>query len=116
MNKIERRIIVSVFFVDSSFTTTFFTLSFTSTKFSKFLGIRSGYCSLTNGVSSEFLEFLFEETELSKIEMSSRLVFIVSRSTLGVGEGDPISASKAEMVLSSCAKSQLSWYGLKMSS
>lgn len=118
MNKIERRTIVSVLFTESSFDKSFFKESSTSTNCSKFLGIKSGYCSLsslTNGVSSKFLEFLLEDAELSKTEMFSRLV-LVSRSTLGVGEGDPISVSRAETVTSSCTKSQVSWYGLKMSS
>ena len=111
MNKIDRRIMVSVRFVDSSLRTIFFFVSFSLTNFSTFRGIKSGNCSLTNEVSSKFLELLFEDTE-----MFSRLVLTMSRSMLGVGEGQPISASKAVTVLSSSAMSQVSWYGLKMSS
>ena len=116
MNKIDRRMIVSVRLVDSSFTIIFFFVSFSLTNFSTFLGIKSGNCSLRNDVSSKFLELLFDDTELSKTEMFSRLVLTVSRSMLGVGEGHPISASRAVTVLSSSAMSQQSWYGLNISS
>jgi len=116
MNKIDRRMIVSVRLVDSSFTIIFFFVSFSLTNFSSFLGIKSGNCSLRNDVSSKFLELLFDDTELSKTEMFSRLVLTVSRSMLGVGEGHPISVSRAVTVMSSSAMSQQSWYGLNISS